>query len=215
MISVIITAGGSSSRFKNGNKLLYEINAKPLIYHTVSIFNALEYTDEIIVPANKEIIEKLEFIFKKFDKVRIIEGGNSRQESVYRGLENCKNCEYVIIHDGARPFINEKIIDNCLENAKIYGAAIVGVKTTDTIKVVDDEGKVISTPQRNTLWNAQTPQIFSYSKIFELHKKYRGKNFTDDSLLFEQEGLPVMIQEGEYSNIKITTIYDLQNCKQY
>ncbi len=215
MISVIITAGGSSSRFKNGNKLLYEINAKPLIYHTVSIFNALDYTDEIILPANKEIIEKLEFIFKKFDKVRIIEGGNSRQESVYRGLENCKNCKYVIIHDGARPFINEKIIDNCLEKAKIYGAAIVGVKTTDTIKVVDDEGKVISTPQRNTLWNAQTPQIFSYSKIFELHKKYRGKNFTDDSLLFEQEGLPVMIQEGEYSNIKITTIYDLQNCKQY
>ena len=92
----------------------------------------------------------------------------------------------------------------------LLSAAIAAVKTIDTVKIVADNGMIISTPERKTLWNAQTPQIFEYKKILELHKKYKDFNFTDDSCLFEKEGLPVAIVEGDYSNYKITTVSDVK-----
>lgn len=211
MISVVITAGGSSSRFQGQNKLLFKIKDKPVIVHCVEIFSSLNFVDEIIVSSNSSIISELQTLFAGFDKVKIIKGGMSRQESVFNGLKACSDCEYVIIHDGARPFVSKNIIENCLEKAKQYGGAIVAVKTIDTIKIVDENGFIKSTPERKTLWNAQTPQIFKYDLIYSLHQKYSGKNFTDDSLLFEEEGLRVAICEGDYSNKKITTLQDVKD----
>lgn len=213
MISVIITAGGSSSRFGQTNKLLYKINEKPIIYHSVMAFCRLDYIDEIVICAKKEIIKDLKEIFANEKKIKITIGGDNRQQSVLNGLKCCTNCEYVIIHDGARPFIKEETIKKCLDMAKQTSAAIVGVRTTDTIKIADKNGQIISTPDRNTLWNAQTPQIFKYKTILTLHEKYKGLNLTDDALLYEKEGLNVSIVEGEYSNIKITTPFDIKNCK--
>lgn len=211
MISVVITAGGSSSRFHGQNKLLFKIKDKPVIVHCVEVFSSLSFADEIIVSSSSLIMSELKTLFAGFDKVKIIEGGMSRQESVFNGLKACSDCEYVIIHDGARPFISKSIIENCLEKAKQYGGAIVAVKTIDTIKIVDENGFIKSTPERRTLWNAQTPQIFKYDLIYSLHQKYSGKNFTDDSLLFEEEGLKVAICEGDYSNKKITTLQDVKD----
>ena len=199
MISVVITAGGTSSRFKGQNKLLFELDGKPIIFHTVNTFLKLDFVNEIIVSANESIIETLNLMFKGIDKIKVIKGGNTRQESVYLGLQNCSNCDYVIIHDGARPFITQSVISSCLDKAKEVGGAIVAVKTVDTIKIVDENGLVVSTPDRKTLWNAQTPQIFKYDLIYSFHEKYKNENFTDDSLLFE------------YSNRKITTINDVKN----
>ena len=97
-----------------------------------------------------------------------------------------------------------------LQKAKKVGGSIVAVKTIDTIKIVDDDGIIKSTPDRNSLWNAQTPQIFDYKLIYSLHKKYKEYSFTDDALLFEKDGLPVAICEGSYSNFKITTLQDIE-----
>lgn len=210
MISVIITAGGTSSRFGEQNKLLFKIKNKPVILYCIETFNELDYIDEIIISANKSIIDDLNKICKSISKVKIIEGGITRQESVFKGLKECRDCKYVIIHDGARPFITKEVIKRCLNNAKEKSASIVAVKTVDTVKIVLDNGEILSTPDRKTLWNAQTPQIFEFDKIFEVHKKYQGENYTDDALLFEKAGLKVFITEGEYSNYKITTIEDVK-----
>ncbi len=209
MIDVIITAGGSSSRFKGINKLLYKINNKPVIVHTVEKFLDLADISNIIISANKIIITELENLFANCNKIKIIQGGNTRQESVLNGLTYCKDPDYVIIHDAARPFIKKETILKCIENAKKYGASIVAVKTVDTIKLASADGFINSTLDRNFLWNAQTPQIFEYKKIFELHKLLKNKNFTDDSLLFEYYKYPVYITEGDYSNFKITTVDDI------
>ena len=213
MISVIITAGGSSTRFKGQNKLLYELNGKAVISFSVELFSSLDYVDEVIISANETIISVLNEKFDNLDKVKVIQGGKTRQESVLKALRVCNNPDFVIIHDGARPFIKKETILNCLNKAKEVGGAIVAVKTIDTIKVVNNNGIIISTPDRNTLWNAQTPQIFKYDLIHSLHEKYAKSNFTDDALLFEVENLPVAICEGEYSNFKITTIEDLEKMK--
>ena len=210
MISAVITAGGSSSRFTGGNKLLYKINGVSVIETTVNKFLSLDFIDEIVVTANVSIIKELEGMFRSA-KVKIVEGGATRQESVFNGLKACTNCEYVLIHDGARPFIIPETIAKSIENVKKTRATIVAVKTIDTVKIADENGIVVSTPDRKTLWNAQTPQTFEYKLIYELHKKYQGCNYTDDSLLCEQEKIPVSITEGEYDNIKITTVADLKN----
>ena len=212
MIDVIITAGGSSTRFQGKNKLLYEINSKPVIKYSVDLFSSLDFVREVIISANKSIICELNELFYNNKKIRIIEGGDTRQQSVLNGLSACHSPDYVIIHDGARPFVTKETIVKCLDTAKEKGAAIAAVKSIDTVKVVDKTGKIISTPDRNTLWNAQTPQVFKYNLIYELHKKYMGANYTDDALLFEKEGLPVFIAESDYSNYKITTLNDV-NCK--
>lgn len=210
MIDVIITAGGSSTRFQGKNKLLFEINKKPVIVYSVDLFASFDFVREIIISSNKSIIPGLNELFKNYKNIKIVEGGDSRQQSVLNALEYCKNPDYVIIHDGARPFVTKDIVTKCLDKAKETNGAIAAVKSIDTIKIVDGSGKILSTPERSTLWNAQTPQVFKYDLIYKLHKKYKGKNFTDDALLFEMEGLPVFVVESDYSNYKITTLKDVK-----
>lgn len=212
MASVIITAGGNSSRFKGKNKLLFEYDGRPVIQHTVEKFLNLSFVEEIIIPANETFLDIFKRLFRDNSKIKIVKGGENRQSSVFNALCACnKNTDFVIIHDGARPFIEQNTVIKCFNSAKINSAAIVAVKTTDTIKIVDEKGFITSTPNRNELWNAQTPQIFKYDLILALHKKYSGENFTDDSLLCEKEKINVAIVEGEYSNIKITTEIDVKN----
>lgn len=212
MASVIITAGGNSSRFKGKNKLLFEYDGKPVIQHTVEKFLNLSFVEEIIIPTNEIFLEMFKKLFRYNSKIKVVKGGENRQSSVFNALCVCdKNTDFVIIHDGARPFVEKNTVIKCFNSAQINLAAIVAVKTTDTIKIVNEKGFITSTPNRNELWNAQTPQIFKYDLIFKLHKKYYGENFTDDSLLCEKDKINVAIVEGEYSNIKITTEIDVKN----
>ena len=189
---------------------MYELNGKPVILYSVELFNSLEFIDEIVISSNETLIPLFVEMFSNFKKVKIVKGGDTRQKSVFNGLKACDNPDYVLIHDAARPFVTRDVIINCLNKAKETGASIVAVKTIDTIKIVDENGIITSTPDRATLWNAQTPQIFRYDLILSLHEKYSDLNFTDDSLLFEKAGLPVAISQGDYSNIKITTIQDVE-----
>ena len=211
-INAIITAGGTSSRFGNKNKLLELINGKEVIKYTVDAFR-YSNVDEIIICANLSIMEELKEIFKDYEKVKIIEGGTTRQQSVYNGLLADK-CDYVVIHDGARPIISTELINICIEMVKEQKALTVVTKTIDTIKEVEN-GKIIKTIDRAKLYNTQTPQAFEYDLILEAHKKYEGKNFTDDAGMIEKMKKTVYIIDGSYKNIKITTRSDIALAKIY
>ncbi len=210
IIKAIIPAGGSSARYQGKNKLLENLEGKPVILHSIDTICSIEEIDEIIIPSSTGLIDELkEILGDNYKKVRLVQGGNNRQESVFNGLKACLKCDYVIIHDGARPLIKKETILKCLESAKMNMAAIVAVKTIDTIKIVDENLKIIETPNRNNLWNVQTPQIFDYSLILAAHKELEGQNFSDDAGLLEHLNKDVYVVEGEYSNFKITTPNDL------
>lgn len=208
--SAIITAGGTSSRYGNTNKLLEKINGKEVIKYTVEAFLNCGI-DEIIICANKSIIPELNSLFTN---VKIIEGGTSRQESVFRGLE-VANADYVLIHDGARPVISPEIIKNTMNTVVDKKAVSVMTKTVDTIKEIDSDGKIIKTIDRSKLYNTQTPQAFEFNLIKNVHEKLKGQNFTDDAGMVEALGYDVYMVEGDYKNIKVTTKPDLTIARVY
>ena len=211
--SLIITAGGTSSRYGNKNKLLEKINDKTVIEETVSKFIDFDEIDEVIISANSSIIETLQELLNN-PKVKIIEGGNTRQKSVYNALQVVKN-DYVLIHDGARPLIRKDTIAYVLEAVLDKDAVTVMTKTTDTIKEVDSTGRIIRTIDRSKLYNTQTPQAFKTSIIKEAHEKLKDGNFTDDCSMLEELNIPVYIVNGSYTNIKITIKSDLDFAKLY
>ena len=211
--SVIIPAGGTSSRYGNTNKLLEKIKDKTVIEETVSKFVNFDEITEIIIPANASITDELKELLTN-PKINIIEGGNTRQKSVYNALQVVKNA-YVLIHDGARPLIRKDTIDYVLKAVLDKQAVSVMTKTTDTIKEVDKEGRIIRTIDRSKLYNTQTPQAFKTSIIKEAHDKLRDGNFTDDSSMLEYLGVPVYIVNGSYTNIKITIKSDLDFARLY
>ena len=211
--SVIITAGGTSSRFGNTNKLLEKINGKAVIEHTVNKFLSVDCIDDIVIPANSAIFDKLNKLFTN-NKIKIIKGGNTRQESVHNGLSSIKN-EYVLIHDGARPLVTSDIITKTINATLKYNAVSVMTKTTDTIKEVDENGRIIRTIDRSKLYNTQTPQGFKTSIIKEAHEKLLKSNYTDDCSMLEEFGIPVYIVNGSYTNIKITVKNDLDFAQIY
>lgn len=211
--SLIITAGGTSSRYGNTNKLLEKIKDKSVIEETVSKFIDFEEIDEIIISANNSIIEILSELFDN-PKIKIIEGGNTRQKSVYNALQIVKN-EYVLIHDGARPLIRKDTIAYVLEAVLDKDAVTVMTKTTDTIKEVDSTGRIIRTIDRTKLYNTQTPQAFKTTIIKDAHEKLKEGNYTDDCSMLEALNIPVYIVNGSYTNIKITIKSDLDFAKLY
>ena len=211
--SLIVPAGGTSSRYGNTNKLLEKIGSKTVIEHSVEHFLNFQEITQIIIPANISIISDLEKL--SFDtKVKLIEGGQVRQESVYKALQYVSE-EYVLIHDAARPLITVDIIKNTIDAVQKYNAVSVLTKTTDTIKEVDDTGKIIRTIDRSKLYNTQTPQAFKTELIKSAHEKLKGGNYTDDSSMLEELGIPVYAAEGNYKNIKITSKSDLDFAKIY
>ena len=192
-VNAIIPAGGTSSRFGKTNKLLEKIDGKEVIKYTVEAFEASN-VQKIIICANVAIIDELRNIFQDSSKVQIIEGGASRQKSVFNGL-NASECDYVLIHDGARPMISTDLINLAIEEVVTKKALTVATKTIDTIKEVQD-GKIIRTIDRAKLYNTQTPQAFQYDLIKDAHIKLYGQNFTDDAGMLEALGQTVYILNG-------------------
>lgn len=213
IIKTIITAGGTSSRFGNTNKLLEKIHEKEVIKHCVEKFLNNNQIIEIIICANISIIPELNKLFNNDEKVRIIEGGNTRQESVYKGLKECSKCDYILIHDGARPMISTETIEKAISMVQEKKALTVATRTIDTIKQVDENLKIIKTIDRSSLFNTQTPQVFEYNLIKDAHEKLKSQNFTDDAGILEFLGENVYVLEGDYKNIKITTQTDLEIAK--
>lgn len=217
MNSVVIVSAGKGSRMKaNINKQFLKIGNKEVIAHTIDKFYNNENIDEIVIVIREDEKEYFqETIINKYGYkgIKISFGGKERQDSVYNGLKVVdENCEIVLIHDGARPFVTNEIIKTSIETAKEYKSVIVGVPVKDTIKIVDENQNVCETPNRSKLWSIQTPQVFDYPLIMKAHKKAKDEEFygTDDSTLMEYLGYTVKVIEGSYNNIKITTPEDLK-----
>ncbi|MBS6601814.1 MAG: 2-C-methyl-D-erythritol 4-phosphate cytidylyltransferase [Clostridium sp.] len=219
MVSAIILAGGKGKRMgKDISKQFILVKDKPIIYYTIKKFSDCKLIDEIILVLPKDEIEycKKEVLEKYSLKVdKIIAGGKERQDSVYNGLKALKNSDIVLIHDGARPFVSEKIILDGIENAKKYGAAAPGVMPKDTIKVKDDFSFSKETLKRESLIAIQTPQVFKKDIIVKCHERVRENNVsvTDDTMVVEKYGYKVYLYDGDYINIKVTTPEDLILCE--
>lgn len=216
-VSVIIAAAGMSNRMGSKiNKQFIAINGKPILAHTIEKFEKCRYIDEIILVAKEEEIEycRKEIIKKyRFKKVsNVIRGGKERHDSIYNGiLALNENTDIVLTHDGARPFVKNKNIEDGIEGVMEYGACIIGVPVTDTIKSVGKDNTIKETPERSLLWAAQTPQCFLKDILIKSYDKAMKDNFlgTDDSSIVERMGYDVRMIMGSYENIKITTPEDI------
>lgn len=214
----IIVAAGKGKRMKcKTNKQFIDINYKPMLYYSVNAFCKHELIDGVVIVCSKNEIQycKTEVVKKyKFTKViDIVEGGDERQNSVLNGLNALKNynCNIVLIHDGARPFVTHEIISDGIKYSKIYGACTCGVSVKDTIKIKDKKGFSFQTLDREKLFLVQTPQCFNYKLITNCHKKLLQEDVkvTDDTTVVEHYDNKVYLYDGSYNNIKITTPEDL------
>lgn len=207
---VLLAAGKGSRTGLDYNKVFYKLDDKTIIEKSIYNFNKDKDCKQIII-----VIDPSELIdFKKLNlglKVEFVNGGSTRQSSVYNGLKKV-NEEKVMIHDGARPFVTKKIINDVKEALKAYNACLVMVKSVDTIKVVDNN-VVKTTPNRETLYNAQTPQAFRTNLIIKAYQNVikNQLTITDDAqayaLAFKDD---IYVVKGDYNNIKITNKKDLR-----
>lgn len=209
-VAVILGAGNSTRMGLDKSKLLLEIEGKTVIERTVDKFLDMAEIDEIIVVCRECDIEKFSELLPD-ESVSFVIGGSTRQESVKNAVETIDECDYIIIHDGARPFVSVNTIVKTLDEAQIKKAAATGVYVKDTIKVIDDDLNIVSTPERKNLVSIQTPQIFDFKTYKDALAKAveENKDFTDDCQLVENLGLKVGVVIGEYENIKITTQSDI------
>lgn len=213
---LLLPAAGVGKRMGGDrNKLLLTLRGKPLFAWTLKAAEAAKSIAWIGIigqpvdfPDFKEMLAQLNLT----KPVKLIQGGSTRQESVYNGLQALPTeAEAVLIHDGARCLATSELFDRCAAALGSCEGLIAAVPVKDTIKVVGDAGMIKETPDRAQLWAAQTPQGFAVKRLKESHDKGKalGWEVTDDAALFERCGLPVKIVEGEETNLKITTPVDL------
>lgn len=215
--AIILAAGQGKRMGTKIQKQYLEIDGKPILYYSLQAFEQSELIDEIVLVVGdgqidycqKQMVSK--YGFKKVKA--IVEGGKERYHSVANGLREVEE-GYVFIHDGARPFVTEEILQRAYDEVIKHRACVVGMPVKDTIKIADENGFAKVTPDRNLLWQVQTPQAFETSIIKEAYKKLMESdtiNVTDDAMVAEQMlGVKVKLVVGSYENIKITTPEDLK-----
>lgn len=217
--TAIVLAAGQGKRMNSKIQKQYLlIKEKPVLYYTLRVFEASPLIQEIILVVGKdeeaycqrEIVDNYQFQKVK----KIVPGGKERYHSVYQGLLAAEDCELVFVHDGARPFVTEEILQRTCEGAKAYQACAAGMPVKDTIKLADRDAFAVSTPDRSTLWQIQTPQTFSYPLLKEAYDRLmenEPSGITDDAMVIEtMTDIPVKLVQGSYENIKITTPEDLK-----
>lgn len=230
--TAIILAGGSGSRMKSATpKQLLKVLGRPLLYYSLYAFEKSPMTNAVLVtPPGAEEAYTAEFRDGfGFSKIAaVVPGGEERCDSVYNALRAIRGqglpSDYVLIHDGARACVTSGIIRDMMEGAERYGAAIAAVPSKDTVKVADPEGFVGATPDRNIVWNIQTPQAFetelitgAFDKMYAAAEKYGGhpERITDDSMVVERYGNhKVKLIEASYTNMKVTTPEDIMLCEE-
>lgn len=215
--AIVLAAGQGKRMHSKIQKQFLEIGGKPVLYYSLQCFQKSPLIRDIILVTGedmisyceKEIVEKYGF----FKVCRVTAGGKERYDSVYAGLLCCQDTDYVYIHDGARPFLTEEMVQRGYEAVKRTSACVMGMPSKDTVKLADTSGYIKETPNRKIVWNIQTPQIFSYDLIRGAYESIRKKDMTgvtDDAMVVEQEtGTKILLVEGSYRNIKITTPEDL------
>ena len=212
-VTAVIVAAGNSTRMGGVNKQFLLIDGVPVLIRTLLAFSQSDIIDEIIVAAREEDIPKMFAMIKEYKVLKvtdIVKGGKTRQESVFNAIRRSSPLsEYFAIHDGARPLVTEKIIEDTVREAFLTGAAATGVRVKDTVKVVNENGFITATPDRNYLWAVHTPQVFERRLYLSaIDNVLNSEMFTDDCKLLEEYGAEVKMVEGSYENIKITTPED-------
>lgn len=227
-VAVVLAAGAGKRMHSDVQKQYLLLQDRPVIYYALKTFQD-SFVDEIVLVVGqgeieycrKEIVEKY-----RFSKVmQIVEGGRERYHSVANGLKAVKGEGYVFIHDGARPFLTEEILRRSYEAVKEYHACVVGMPVKDTIKIVDENLFAKMTPNRETVWQMQTPQVFTIALAKEAYENLlikeeellrQGIRITDDAMVVETLlNHPVKLVEGSYENIKITTPEDLNIARSF
>ena len=221
--TAIVLAGGSGKRMNSTvKKQFLQIHDKPLLYYALKVFED-SFIDSVILVTSeddkehcqKEIVEKYQFHKVK----KIVTGGKERYHSVANGVMAAEECDYLFIHDGARPFLSQDMLARLFEEVKKSNACVAGMPVKDTIKIANADGYIESTPKRDLVWMIQTPQVFSYELIFKAYAILlkeenslieKGISITDDAMVVETLlGEKVKLVEGSYKNIKITTPEDI------
>lgn len=211
-VGAIVLAAGESRRMNGVDKAFIPILGKPLLAYSLDVLQSCTYVDEIVLVMGAHNLENGKRLVQEgnWGKLnRVCIGGERRQDSVRNGLENLTPLKWVLVHDGARPCISAEMIVRGLESAKETGAAVTAVPVKDTIKMVDSSLRVKSTPPRESLWAAQTPQIFRRDLLIEAHATILD-DVTDDSTMLERLGYNVKLFVGSYDNIKVTTPQDVK-----
>ncbi len=222
---VVLLSAGSGSRMKSDIPKQYiEIEGKPVLYYSLKQFELNSNIERIVIVVSGNDINMVkESIVDKYSFTKVVDvvvGGKERYNSVYNGLQALGDVDYVMIHDGARPCISEKVINRLACNVKEYKACIPVVASKDTVRIADEEGFVKMTPDRKCVYNVQTPQTFEMKGIVDAFDKYMSSgeyesvNITDDAMVWEiGSDIPIKLVESEYCNIKITTPEDLEFVK--
>ena len=213
-VTCVVPSAGKGRRLHvKEAKPFVMLGGHPLLSHTLKALEASAPIDEIIVVVSRDKLKACERLVKKygFRKVRaVISGGKRRFDSVRNALRKVRDADFVLIHDGVRPFIDRSLIKRTLRAAKRFGGAISAIPSRQTLKFINKGFFITKTPKRKFLWEAQTPQAFRKELIVKAYKKAKDKNATDDSSLVEGLGHRVKIVKGSYRNIKITTPEDLE-----
>lgn len=220
--TAIVLSAGSGSRMKSSVPKQYmDLLGKPVLYYSLFAFQTSDVDEIILVTGAKDIEYCRKQIVDKYSltKVKhIVPGGDERYKSVYEGLKAAKGADYILIHDGARPMLDKDIITRSMISVKKDRACVVAVPVKETIKIVDEDNYAVSTPDRSTLWQVQTPQSFDYGILSAAYNKIyedieSGKNvpmITDDAMIIEYAtDVKVRIIDGTYKNIKVTTPEDM------
>ena len=210
-LGVVVVAAGRSTRMGGADKTFTEVQGVPLIVHTLRRLAASPAVERIVLVVAREAVSDAQAMVRDFSLAKIASvcaGGARRQDSVHAGLVALGRCRWVAVHDGARPCVTGDVLTRALEAVSQWSAAIAAVPVKDTIKVVGAEQVIANTPERATLWAAQTPQVFEYGLLLEAHRNARGE-FTDDAAMVEAAGHPVRVFWGSYDNLKVTTPEDL------
>lgn len=218
--AVVLAAGRGRRMGTQTAKQYLELKGKPILAYAMEVFEQSEVIDDILLMTDeahvdyckKEICEK--YGIKKVSAVA--PGGKERYESVWKALcilKERRQAGYVMIHDGARPFLTGDILERVYKQVQVQRACVVGMPVKDTIKLINKEGQIINSPDRSLVWQAQTPQAFALPLIIEAFEKQMKEDcshVTDDAMVVEKQmGIPVYMVEGSYRNIKITTPEDL------
>jgi len=214
---VIIPAAGKGKRMKAGkNKQWILLDDKPVIAHTLTVFQQDEYCEAIILVINEKEKQDFQALIERFSFTKVIElvhGGSERQDSVFNGLQAVTDAspyDIILVHDGARPFVTHDMIRRVAEKAAATGAAVLAVPIKDTLKRADGSD-IIETVDRTGLWAAQTPQAFHYQLLYDANLYAQKHDFTatDDASLVQMYGHTVSIVESDATNMKLTTPEDL------
>jgi 2-C-methyl-D-erythritol 4-phosphate cytidylyltransferase len=209
LAGAVIVAAGRSTRMGGIDKLMAPLAGRPVVAHSIAAFVAHEAIDEVVVVVSESNEDAVEALLEEEGlDARVVLGGERRRDSVRHGLGALHRCEYVLVHDAARPLVTPALIDAALHAAREFGAALCAVPVTDTVKLGDERHEVQATLDREGLWLAQTPQAFRLELLLRAHAAHED-DATDDASLVEELGVPVHLVPGASRNIKVTTPADL------